>query len=153
MPKSKRSKVVTLTKTGKKTQERKSTLFQQIRDTSDAFANIHVFSVANMRNNFLKEIREELKESCRFFFGKNRVMAKSLGLTIDQEYKKDFASLAKQLEGDVGLLFTNSDNETIKAYYFYLYYLLPDTLRNSRSKTTRAQDSLLPGLSRSLQEL
>jgi mRNA turnover protein 4 len=117
MAKSKRAKIVTMTKAGKKTQERKQTLFQQVRDAADTFQNIHVFSVENMRNNFLKEIREELKDTGRFFFGKNKVMAKSLGLSAEQEYKKNFMLLAQQLEGDVGLLFTNSDAETIQSYF------------------------------------
>ena len=47
-----------------------------------------------MRNTFLKEIRNELKTS-RFFYGKNRVMAKALGTTPEEEYKEGVSKIAK----------------------------------------------------------
>jgi mRNA turnover protein 4 len=47
-----------------------------------------------MRNTYLKEIRHEFKDS-RFFFGKNRVMAKALGTTPEEEYKEGLSAIAK----------------------------------------------------------
>lgn len=47
-----------------------------------------------MRNSYLKEIRHDFKDS-RFFFGKNRVMAKALGTTVEEEYKEGLSAIAK----------------------------------------------------------
>jgi mRNA turnover protein 4 len=47
-----------------------------------------------MRNTYLKEIRHDFKDS-RFFFGKNRVMAKALGTTVESEYKEGLSAIAK----------------------------------------------------------
>lgn len=47
-----------------------------------------------MRNSYLKEIRHDFKDS-RFFFGKNRVMAKALGTTAEEEYKEGLSAIAK----------------------------------------------------------
>lgn len=47
-----------------------------------------------MRNTYLKEIRNEFKDS-RLFYGKNRVMAKGLGTTPESEYKDGLSEIAK----------------------------------------------------------
>jgi mRNA turnover protein 4 len=47
-----------------------------------------------MRNTFLKEIRSEFKDS-RFFLGKNKVMAKALGTTVEDEYKENLRQVSK----------------------------------------------------------
>jgi mRNA turnover protein 4 len=47
-----------------------------------------------MRNTYLKEIRHDFKDS-RFFYGKNRVMAKALGTTPEEEYKEGLSAIAK----------------------------------------------------------
>ena len=60
----------------------------QIRDSCDKYANlfVYVYSIDNMRNAKLKDLRSELKES-RFFFGKNRVMQLALGRAESDKYK------------------------------------------------------------------
>ena len=50
----------------------------------------------------------------RFFFGKNRVMAKALGETQEQEYHNNLSTLAQKLTGNVGLLFSNEAPEKVK---------------------------------------
>ncbi|OLL23143.1 Ribosome assembly factor mrt4 [Neolecta irregularis DAH-3] len=65
-----------------------------------------VFSVDNMRNNTLKEIRMEWKDS-RIFFGRTKVMAKALGTTPQDEVKNNL------LVGDVGLLLTSRSPQTV----------------------------------------
>ncbi|KAI9143960.1 hypothetical protein BKA69DRAFT_1057373 [Paraphysoderma sedebokerense] len=59
-----------------------------------------------MRNTYLKEVRTQWKHS-RFFFGKNKVMAKALGTTESDECKENLRQLSERLVGHVGLLFTN----------------------------------------------
>ncbi len=57
MPKSKRAKVVSLAKTVKRSKERKSDLVREVREAVDMYSNVYVFSVSNMRNNRLKDLR------------------------------------------------------------------------------------------------
>ncbi|KAH6563091.1 hypothetical protein BASA62_008750 [Batrachochytrium salamandrivorans] len=116
MPKSKRSKIYNLTKTDKKGKPAKENLFNEIRECADKFSYIFVFEVLNMRNTYLKEVRNDWSSS-RIFLGRNRVMAKALGTTEDSEYKLNLRELSQTLVGDVGLLFTDSSPEEIKKYF------------------------------------
>jgi mRNA turnover protein 4 len=65
MPKSRRSKVVHMTQVNKKTREDKDKLFQNIRDADPEFQHCFVFSVDNMRNSHLKDVRRDLSD-CRY---------------------------------------------------------------------------------------
>lgn len=58
-----------LTKTEKKTRASKEQLFTQIRESCDAHRYLWVFRVENMRNLFLKEIRDEWKGKGRYVVG------------------------------------------------------------------------------------
>lgn len=68
MPKSKRAKVVHLSKTTKKGKELTLRLFANIREAIPSYPYIYVFSVDNMRNTFLKDVRTELSDSRFVFF-------------------------------------------------------------------------------------
>ncbi|CAM0141924.1 mRNA turnover and ribosome assembly protein [Umbelopsis sp. WA50703] len=116
MPKSKRSKVVSLTKTEKKGRGGKDSLFEEVRECVDKYTYLWVFSVENMRNTFLKEVRSDFKDS-RFFLGKNKVMAKALGTTVEDEYKENLRNVSKLLTGDVGVLFTDRPVDEVKQYF------------------------------------
>ncbi|KAI8812449.1 ribosomal protein L10-domain-containing protein [Cladochytrium replicatum] len=116
MPKSKRSKLVSLTQTQRKGKEAKEELVKNIRECCESYTFIYIFSVENMRNTFLKDVRNDWKTS-RFFFGKNRVMARALGESPDSEYKENLRHLASRLEGNVGLLFTDSEPQTVQTYF------------------------------------
>lgn len=64
----------------------------------DRYDYLWLYSVKDMRNTFLKEIRNDFKTS-RFFYGKNRVMAKALGNTVEEEYKPGLSKIAKVWRG------------------------------------------------------
>lgn len=66
MPKSKRAKVVHLTKTQKKGKELTLRLYANIRECIPQYPYIYVFSVENMRNNYLKSVRSELASDSRY---------------------------------------------------------------------------------------
>jgi mRNA turnover protein 4 len=66
MPKSKRAKVVHLSKTDKKGKELSQKLFANVQEAADNFQHIFVFSVENMRNSYLKQVRAEFSDS-RYF--------------------------------------------------------------------------------------
>ncbi|TKA75661.1 hypothetical protein B0A49_04015 [Cryomyces minteri] len=132
MPKSKRAKVVHLSKTEKKGKELTHRLFAAVRESADQYQYCFVFSVENMRNTYLKEVRSEFADS-RLFFGKTKVMAKALGLTPEEEHLPNLSKLSKYLEGNVGLLCTSRDPESILSHFDS--YIQTDFARAGTSST------------------
>ncbi|PSN40831.1 mRNA turnover protein 4 [Blattella germanica] len=116
MPKSKRDKKVSLTKTKKKNVAFKQQLVDEIRRCVEDYKTIFVFSVQNMRNAKLKDLRSEWRHS-RFFFGKNKVMALGLGKTKETEVHDKLHKLSKHLSGQCGLLFTNKEEEEVLTWF------------------------------------
>ncbi|KAM4652332.1 mRNA turnover protein 4 homolog [Discoglossus pictus] len=116
MPKSKRDKKVSLTKTAKKGLQVKQNLIEELRKCVDTYKYLFVLSVENMRNNKLKDVRSAWKHS-RLFFGKNKVMMVALGKGPCDEYKDNLHKLSKSLVGEVGLLFTNRTQEEVKEWF------------------------------------
>ncbi|KAF2646402.1 mRNA turnover protein 4 [Massarina eburnea CBS 473.64] len=116
MPKSKRAKVVHLSKTDKKGKELSLKLYADVQEAADNYQNIFVFEVENMRNSYLKGVRAEFSD-CRLFFGKTKVMAKALGLTDADEHLKNLSRLSKHINGNIGLFFTNREPQEIIEYF------------------------------------
>lgn len=116
MPKSKRDRKVSLTQTRKKGLELKQKIIEEVRNCADIYARIFTFSVHNMRNNKLKDLRQTWRHS-RFFFGKNRVMALALGRGLEDEYKENLHKLTKKLRGQTGLLFTNCTRKEVLEFF------------------------------------
>ncbi|KAH6850022.1 ribosomal protein L10-domain-containing protein [Chaetomium sp. MPI-CAGE-AT-0009] len=116
MPKSKRAKVFHLTQVTKKTREQKDKLFSNIRECVPQYQHCFAFSIDNMRNNHLKEVRHELSD-CRIFFGKTKLTARALGTTPEDAQADGIDQLTRYLSGSVGLLFTNRAPEAIVAYF------------------------------------
>ncbi|OCK76777.1 mRNA turnover protein-like protein 4 [Lepidopterella palustris CBS 459.81] len=116
MPKSKRAKVVHLSKTDKKGKELSQKLFANVREAANNYQYIFVFSVENMRNTYLKEVRTEFADS-RIFFGKTKVMAKALGQAASDEHLPNLSALTPHLNGNVGLFFTSQEPKNILEYF------------------------------------
>lgn len=116
MPKSKRAKVFHMTQVNKKTREDKEKLFQNIRDAIPEYQHCFVFSVDNMRNSYLKEVRHEMSDS-RIFFGKTKLMAKALGQTPAEAIAPGVEGLTKYLAGTVGLILTNRPADAVLEYF------------------------------------
>ena len=96
MPKSKRSKVTTLSKTPlRSTKASKSALVTDLQAEIDKYDYVWLFSVGDMRNEGLKEVRGQWRGTGRFYFGKGKVMAKALGLTPETEHADQLSQLAK----------------------------------------------------------
>lgn len=62
----------------------KQNIVQDVRSCAEKYNSIYVFTVRNMRNVNMKEVKEQWKPS-RFFFGKNKVIAIGLGRTVEEE--------------------------------------------------------------------
>jgi mRNA turnover protein 4 len=87
MPKSKRNKVIPLTKT-KKTidKDRKVDLVDKVHNYLDEFSFVYVFRYKNMTNLPMQELRNYWKDS-KFVIGKNKVLQIALGKSEDTSYK------------------------------------------------------------------
>ncbi|KAF5372284.1 hypothetical protein D9757_009636 [Collybiopsis confluens] len=73
--------------------------------------------------------------SARIFFSRSALLAKALGATPEEEHRKGIHVLAKQIEGQVGLLFT--DTEPQEVIEWFADFSQPDYARagNVASKT------------------
>nr|CAB3264018.1 mRNA turnover protein 4 homolog [Phallusia mammillata] len=116
MPKSRRDKRVSLTQTKKKGLESKQSLIEEVRNCLDLYERVFIFSVSNMRNSKLKEVRNTWKHS-RFFYGKNKVMALAFGKTPETEVRTGLYKLAAKLQNEVGLLFTNKTKDEVIQWF------------------------------------
>ena len=117
MPRSKRAKVVSLTKaTPKKAKEFRQGKVELLRDAVEEYENVFVFSFTNMRESKLKEVRMDWKES-RIYLGKNRVAQVALGRTEEEEIRDNIRFVSERLTGDVGLIFTNREKDDVVKYF------------------------------------
>lgn len=123
MPKSKRDKKVSLTKTNKKGLLLKQKTIEDVRNSVNRFEHIFLFTIDNMRNTKLKDLRNEWKDS-RFFFGKNKVMSIALGKTKCDELDDQLNLLSRRIKGQCGLLMTNRDVPAVVK--FFQEYSEPD---------------------------
>uniref|UniRef100_A0A1L8DGS4 Ribosome assembly factor mrt4 n=1 Tax=Nyssomyia neivai TaxID=330878 RepID=A0A1L8DGS4_9DIPT len=119
MPKSKRDKKISLTKTDRKGLVWKQHIIEDIQHCVTKYTHIYVFSVHNMRNTLLKELRTQWKDS-RFFFGKNRIM--QLGLNeaakeLEEAEGEDLHKLSLRLNGQCGLLFTDHTKDIVLDWF------------------------------------
>ncbi|WWC69410.1 uncharacterized protein I206_103349 [Kwoniella pini CBS 10737] len=118
MPRSRRSKITTLSKTPvRSTKASKQALVNEIQATIDKYDHLWIFSVGDMRNEGLKEVRSQWRGTGRFFFGKGKVMAKALGETPETEYQEGLSNIAKRLKGQIGLFFTSHPVDETKEWF------------------------------------
>ncbi|KAI0795367.1 mRNA turnover protein 4-like protein [Irpex lacteus] len=117
MPKSKRNKVVSLTKVSKKTKEHKSALMTEVQINADKYDYCWLFDVGNMRNEQLKTVRNLWKDSARIFFGRGAVVAKALGTSLETEHLPGLHKISQNLKGQVGLLFTSSPPSEVTEWF------------------------------------
>ncbi|AAS50782.1 ABR012Cp [Eremothecium gossypii ATCC 10895] len=116
MPRSKRSKLVTLAQTEKKGRENKERIFDEVRQALDTYRYVWVLRLEDVRTPVLQEIRSAWAGS-KLIMGRRKVLEKALGGTRETEYKENVSGLVKQCEGMCGLLFTDETPETVTAYF------------------------------------
>lgn len=117
MPKSKRARLVHTSSVQKKPSKAKSaSLYASVRAAASTYTHIFVFSVENMRNTYLKDVRQHFSDS-RLFFGKTKVMAKALGTSEVDEHMPGLGKLSMWLKGNVGLLCTDRAVEEVLEYF------------------------------------
>lgn len=116
MPRSKRSKLVTLAQTDKKGRVNKTRIFDEIRSALDSNKYVWVLQLDDVRTPVLQDIRSDWAGS-KLILGKRRVLEKALGDKPEEEYKDNLHKLAKVCTGVCGLLFTNESPETVQSYF------------------------------------
>jgi len=117
MPKSKREKKISLTRTKKRNGlEFKQNLVDNVRSAVDNYARIFVFKPENQRNATMKDVRGKWGHS-KFFIGKNRVIAKALGTTPEEEYSENLHKISLLMRSEVGLLCTNEKTEDVLEFF------------------------------------
>ncbi|ODV85559.1 hypothetical protein CANARDRAFT_221434 [[Candida] arabinofermentans NRRL YB-2248] len=116
MPRSKRSKLVTLAQTDKKGKENKTRIFDEVREALDQHRYTWVLGLNDVRTPVLQDIRQDWVGS-KLIMGKRKVLEKALGETPAEEYKDNLHKLADVADGVVGLLFTDETPETVTAYF------------------------------------
>eukprot|EP00245_Coleochaete_scutata_P007403 TRINITY_DN2273_c0_g1_i1.p1 TRINITY_DN2273_c0_g1~~TRINITY_DN2273_c0_g1_i1.p1 ORF type:complete len:249 (+),score=67.04 TRINITY_DN2273_c0_g1_i1:182-928(+) len=111
MPKSKRNRLVTLSKTKKKGREQKESVVTAVRGCMDEYSSIYAFAFENMRNQSFKAFKDQLKGTSRFFLGSNKVLQIALGKTAADEHRDGLHKLSELVKGNRGLFFTNLPKE------------------------------------------
>uniref|UniRef100_A0A7S0S169 Ribosome assembly factor mrt4 n=1 Tax=Chlamydomonas leiostraca TaxID=1034604 RepID=A0A7S0S169_9CHLO len=117
MPKSKRNRVVHLTKTKKKGKEWKEGLIAQVRQCVEDYPTAYVFRYTNMRTEQFKELRQELAESSKFVMGSTKMLRVALGRSEADELRTNLSQLSARLKGQVGLFFTRLPREEVAAKF------------------------------------
>ena len=115
MPRSKRNKVVSLTKVKKKGREAKEEMVENIQQALTKYKRCFVLSFENMRTGPFKSIQNSMRDS-KFFIGKNKVIQVALGRSPEEEPADNSHQLSKYLRGQVCLLFTNKTEKEVQAF-------------------------------------
>mmetsp|Transcript_7362 Transcript_7362/g.22439 ORF Transcript_7362/g.22439 Transcript_7362/m.22439 type:complete len:144 (-) Transcript_7362:1391-1822(-) len=117
MPRSKRNRVVTLSKTQKKVLNRtqKEDIVQEIRNCLDKYRHVYVLEGENLRNVHLTNLRAKLKGS-KFYFGRNKLCKIALGVDASSEHVDGIHAVSQHLVGQTSLLFSNMDLKEVTAF-------------------------------------
>ncbi|TKA70731.1 hypothetical protein B0A55_07558 [Friedmanniomyces simplex] len=114
MPKSKRARLIHTSMVQKKpSKEKSASLYAAVQAAAETYQHIFVFSVDNMRNTYLKDVRQNFALDGRLFFGKTKVMGKALGSTVETDHAPGLAKLTGYLKGSVGVLCTDRSPEAV----------------------------------------
>lgn len=113
MAKSKRNKVVSLTKTKKSNvSDKKLNLVEKIQKYLNNYKYCYVFQYKNMTAMPMQELRNYWSDS-KFVIGKNKVLQIALGRNEEETFKKNTYKLAQYLNNSCGLFFTDKDPDYV----------------------------------------
>ena len=99
MPKSKRNKVVSLTKVKKKGRDGKEELVVKIQECLQTYKNSYVVSFQNIRAGPFKTLAHKMRDDSKFFLGKNKVISIALGKSPETEPADNMHILGKYMHG------------------------------------------------------
>mmetsp|Transcript_49310 Transcript_49310/g.107348 ORF Transcript_49310/g.107348 Transcript_49310/m.107348 type:complete len:225 (-) Transcript_49310:173-847(-) len=116
MPKSKRNKVISLTKTKKMVRENKDKLIDEIRQCAEKYSRVFLLSLENERSSYLQEVRKRLRPG-RLICAKNTVMQLALGTSPETACQDNIDKLAEKISGHCGILFTEQTPADIQSFF------------------------------------
>lgn len=117
MVKAKRAQIVSLTSAKKKTKQDREPLFEKIQEAFSTYSHVYLIRVKNIRNNFLKQVREDLQEDSKLFFGRITLMTKALKLANGDSVDEALGEFCQRAAGsNIGLVFSNMGMVEFKAY-------------------------------------
>lgn len=97
----------------KKDREWKDGVMNIVRECAENYPAIYVFSTDNMRNDAMKSLRDQLKDTSRFVMGSGKMMRAALGKTPSDEVRDGVSELGPYLKGPAGLFFTKLPREDV----------------------------------------
>ena len=146
MPKSKRNRVVPLSRVTKKGPgEKKERQVKNIHKYLKQYKYCFAFNYKNMTNIAMNALKEYFNDSI-FMIGKNHVMQVGLGKTEKEETKEGSSKLNLYLKGNCGLFFTNKEPDEIISYfkeYSSPYFGNPGSISNQTLILKRGFDEHL----------
>ncbi|KAG8466953.1 hypothetical protein KFE25_008332 [Diacronema lutheri] len=117
MPKSKRERKVTLSKTKGKGFKGKEKIVDEVRACVERYTSVYVYTADNLRSAPLQVIRTDWADS-RLFFGRGKQLAVALGRTPEAEVRTGLSRVANALVGrEGGLLFTSRPRADVVRYF------------------------------------
>ncbi|CAD7944279.1 unnamed protein product [Amoebophrya sp. A25] len=121
MPRSKRNKVIALTKVKKgDNKERKDGLIERIQDAVEKYQHVMLLRVENQKNELVKQVRQKFKSNGLVFMGNNNVMRLALGTDSDSEIADKIAHLGEKIGGECALLCTDASPAEAQRYFLEL---------------------------------
>ncbi|XP_018313818.1 mRNA turnover protein 4 homolog [Mycetomoellerius zeteki] len=158
MPKSKRDKKISLTKTDRKGLVLKQKIMEDVKKCVEEYDRIFLISIQNTRNTKLLDLRAEWKDS-KLFFGKLRIIALGLGKSKETEIAEGIHKLANamknhSMKGQCGLLFTNRPKQQVIEWtenyeemeYARSGFVAPETVELPEGPLSQFQHSMEPQL-------
>ncbi|KAG5309018.1 MRT4 protein, partial [Acromyrmex insinuator] len=158
MPKSKRDKKISLTKTDRKGLVLKQRIMEDVKKCVEEYSCIFLISIQNTRNTKLLDLRSEWKDS-KLFFGKLRIIALGLGKSKETEVAEGIHKLANAMKnhsmrGQCGLLFTNRPRKQVIEWaenyeemeYARSGFVTPETVELPEGPLPQFQHSMEPQL-------
>lgn len=111
MPKSKRAKVITLSKTLPKGRSGKMKLVEKLQGFVEEYKTVYIFEIENMRTKLFQELRSQHREESRFYMGKKSLVRLAFGKNKEESYMPNLFHIVQEYDNlnanEVGLLFTN----------------------------------------------
>jgi len=83
----------------------------------EVYPRAFVFTYENMRNDAMKELRDDHKDTCRFVMGGTKLMRAAMGKGEEDEEAPRVHELGKYLKGNVGLLFTKLARAEVESIF------------------------------------
>lgn len=127
---------VALTKVKKKDREWKEGIFAKVHALCDEYPAIYAFRYFNMRNERLKELRQELTESSRFMLASTKKVQAALGRTPEDEYKDNLHQLSEQVHGFAGLFCTKLPHDEVRLVHLWMHTVWPLAIAAFHSNRT-----------------